>query len=124
MPRRTLLAIRLTLHGCANRPFYHLVVMHAYKGRDNRVIEQIGSFDPLPNYKNEKLVGISFDRFNYWYSHGNVILTRPVEKLMGLCGYFPLHPMTYIKANRNRAKAKLEAEKRENVESSEEVPVS
>ena len=58
--------------------------MHAYKGRDNRVIEQIGSFDPLPNYKNEKLVGISFDRFNYWYSHGNVILTRPVEKLMGM----------------------------------------
>ena len=97
MPRRTQLAIRLALHGCTNRPFYHLVVMHAYKGRDNRVIEQIGSYDPVPNYKNEKLVGISFDRFNYWYSQGNVRLTRPVEKLMGMYSELEsgLYSLTY-----------------------------
>ena len=84
------LAIRFALHGCKNRPFYHLVVMHKYKGRDKPPIEQLGSYDPMPNIHDEKLVAINFDRLQYYIIQGAEI-TRPVEKLLGI---YPKGPFT------------------------------
>ena len=45
-----------------------------------------------------------FDRIKYWLGAG----ARPNEsvgKLLGLCGFYPVHPMSYIIAKRNRIKA-------------------
>uniref|UniRef100_A0A023GDX8 Small ribosomal subunit protein bS16m n=1 Tax=Amblyomma triste TaxID=251400 RepID=A0A023GDX8_AMBTT len=101
--------IQLLLKGCANRPFYHIVAARLRRRpRDGDTIEQLGSFDPMPNERNEKLVAINFDRLNYWFGQG--AKTSPgVGMLLGLAGYTTMHPTVYMKAWRNR-RAALEAE--------------
>ena len=76
------LAIRLALHGCVNRPFYHVVVIKKHKGRDKPPIEQLGTYDPMPNIHNEKLVSINLDRLQH-YIMREADITKPVEKLLG-----------------------------------------
>ncbi|KAM4740236.1 small ribosomal subunit protein bS16m isoform 1-T1 [Anableps anableps] len=100
--------IRLALagHKQANRPFYRIVAANNKRARDGKYIEQLGTFDPLPNIYNEKLVSFNFDRIKYWIGCG-AHLTKPVAKLLGLSGFFPLHPMTVTEAERRRAQAKL-----------------
>nr|CAD7414979.1 unnamed protein product [Timema poppensis] len=93
--------IRFARYGCANRPFFHIVVMETKKGQHTQCIEQIGSFDPLTNKYNEKLVSLNFERIKYWIGHG-AIPSTPVAELLGLAGFFPVHPRTYMTAWRNR----------------------
>jgi len=38
------LRMRLALHGCINRPFYHIVVANNTSKRDGKHIEQVSSF--------------------------------------------------------------------------------
>ena len=79
------LAVRLALHGCTNRPFYHMVVIPTHKGRDSTPLEQIGTFDPMINEHNERLVAVNFDRYKYWVARG-AIPTKPVLELLGRYG--------------------------------------
>lgn len=110
--------IRFARHGCANRPFFHIVVMevkeflsymwlgwhdpNSYiasrlaivsqfvtffllqrrKGQQEPVIEQIGTYDPMPNERNEKLISFNFERIRYWIGNG-AHLTVPVAELLG-----------------------------------------
>ncbi|NXU49207.1 RT16 protein, partial [Turnix velox] len=101
--------IRLALGGCANRPFYRLVAAHNKRARDGKYLEQLGCFDPLPNSHNERLVGLNFERIRYWLGCG-AQLSRPAEKLLGLAGFLPLHPMTVTGAERLRQRRKKEEE--------------
>ncbi|XP_046552816.1 28S ribosomal protein S16, mitochondrial-like [Haliotis rubra] len=100
-PRVNDMAIRLALSGCTNRPFYHIVAMPRKKARDAKATEQLGSYDPMPNTDNEKLVSLNFERLRYWLACG-ANSTKPVQQLLGLAGFFPVHPLSYIKARRNR----------------------
>nr|SVE70822.1 EOG090X0KAD [Daphnia similis]SVE71453.1 EOG090X0KAD [Daphnia similis]SVE72086.1 EOG090X0KAD [Daphnia similis]SVE72713.1 EOG090X0KAD [Daphnia similis] len=93
--------IRLNRHGCTNRPFYHIVVQKTTDNQDGPVIEQVGSFDAMPNNKNEKLVALNFERIQYWLSQG-AGLSDPVAQLLGLSGFLPNHPRTLIQAWKNR----------------------
>ncbi|XP_066547195.1 small ribosomal subunit protein bS16m [Amia ocellicauda] len=93
--------IRLALGGCTNRPFYRVVAAHSKRARDTGHIEQLGSYDPMPNAHNEKLVSFNYDRIKYWIGCG-AHPTKPVSKLLGLSGFFPLHPMTVTNAERMR----------------------
>ncbi|KAM6434427.1 small ribosomal subunit protein bS16m [Liasis olivaceus] len=108
--RNLRVVIRFALGGCANRPFYRIVVAHNRRARDGKYIEQIGCYDPMPNRCAEKIVGINFDRFKYWFACG-ATPTKPVEKLLGLSGFFPLHPMTVTNAERGKKKKAQEAER-------------
>ncbi|NP_001279385.1 28S ribosomal protein S16, mitochondrial [Callorhinchus milii] len=92
-------AIRLALGGCTNRPFYRIVAAHNKRARDGKYLEQLGSYDPMPNVFAEKLVSFNFERLRYWMACG-AQLTKPVAKLLGLAGFFPLHPMTVTTAER------------------------
>ncbi|MGH0192708.1 UNVERIFIED_CONTAM: hypothetical protein FKN15_022097, partial [Acipenser sinensis] len=74
--------IRLALGGCTNRPFYRIVAAYNKRARDSKHIEQLGSFDPLPNIYNEKLVSLNFERIKYWIACG-AHPTKPVAKLLG-----------------------------------------
>ncbi|XP_064608871.1 small ribosomal subunit protein bS16m-like [Liolophura sinensis] len=94
-------AIRLALYGCANRPFYHIVAIPHRRSRNGRVLEQIGSFDPLPNLDNEKLVAINFERLRYWLASG-AEPSLPMQILLGLAGFYPLHPRTIMEGRRLR----------------------
>ncbi|XP_029947824.1 small ribosomal subunit protein bS16m [Salarias fasciatus] len=97
--------IRLALagHKQANRPFYRIVAAYNKRARDGKYLEQLGTYDPLPNIYNEKLVSFNFDRIKYWIGCG-AQTTKPAAKLLGLAGFFPLHPMTITEAERRRAK--------------------
>nr|CAG4637524.1 EOG090X0KAD [Ceriodaphnia reticulata]SVE73331.1 EOG090X0KAD [Ceriodaphnia reticulata] len=93
--------IRLNRHGCTNRPFYHIVVQKTKDTQDGPVIEQVGSFDAMPNSQNEKLVALNLERIQYWLAQG-AGLSEPVAQLLGLSGFLPNHPRTIIEAWRNR----------------------
>lgn len=68
-------------------------------------IEQLGSFDPLPNKFNEKLLALNFERVQYWMGCGADI-SKPVAELLGIAGFLPIHPRTEMMAWRNRRTAK------------------
>ncbi|XP_041363083.1 28S ribosomal protein S16, mitochondrial-like [Gigantopelta aegis] len=122
LPQRpSYLIIRFSMYGCTNRPYFRIVVMPNRKPRQGRVLEQIGSYDPLPNMHNEKLVAVNFERMKYWIANG-AKLSLPVEKLLGLGGFFPIHPMTYIEAERNRKEILAEVEKLKAAESESSAP--
>lgn len=74
--------IRLALGGATNRPFYRIVAAYNKRARDGKYIEQLGSYDPLPNIYNEKLVSFNYDRIKYWMGCG-AHPTKPVAKLLG-----------------------------------------
>ncbi|XP_075996958.1 small ribosomal subunit protein bS16m [Genypterus blacodes] len=96
-------------HRQANRPFYRIVAAHNKRARDGKYIEQLGTYDPLPNIYNEKLVSFNFDRIKHWMGCG-AHPTKPVAKLLGLAGFFPLHPMTITGAERRIAAAQQREE--------------
>uniref|UniRef100_A0A8C5N000 Small ribosomal subunit protein bS16m n=1 Tax=Leptobrachium leishanense TaxID=445787 RepID=A0A8C5N000_9ANUR len=93
--------IRLALGGCTNRPFYRIVAAHNKRARDGKYLEQLGTYDPMPNIYNEKLVSLNIEKIKYWIACG-AHTTKPVAKLFGLAGFLPLHPMTITNAERVR----------------------
>lgn len=117
--------IRFARHGCTNRPFFHIVVMERRKNQHQPIIEQVGSYDPLPNEYNERLVALNFERIRHWIGSGAHVST-PVAELLGIAGFFPIHPRTYMTAWRNRQKLRDEEQKKEleNKQSEEQQPKS
>ncbi|EFA06934.1 small ribosomal subunit protein bS16m [Tribolium castaneum] len=111
--------IRFVRAGCTNRPFYHIVVAERRREQFEPVIEQVGSYDPMPNANNEKLVSLNLERISYWIGNG-AGCSGPVEELLGLAGYFPIHPRSYMTAWRNRRKADEEAAAKEKADDSNE----
>ncbi|KAL8600412.1 37S ribosomal protein S16, mitochondrial [Nucella lapillus] len=103
-PKVSQLMIRLALHGCNNRPFYQLVLMPGRAHRNAVPLEQLGTYDPMPNGHREKLVAVNFERLKYWLASG-AHCSKPVESLLGLSGFLPIHPMSGVTAERNRRKA-------------------
>ncbi|XP_054640747.1 28S ribosomal protein S16, mitochondrial [Dunckerocampus dactyliophorus] len=111
------LRMALAGHNQANRPFYRIVAAYNKRARDGKYIEQLGTYDPLPNIYNEKLVSFNYDRIKYWIGCG-AHTTKPVAKLLGLAGFFPLHPMTVTEVERRRAQAnQMETKAEDSVES-------
>ena len=97
-------SIGLALFGCTNRPFYHICVFpDRALGRryESNILEQVnlsflrikpliqvGTFDPLPNTSNEKLVALNFGRLKYWIGERNAHISVPVLELLGLYRIF------------------------------------
>ncbi|KFD46846.1 hypothetical protein M514_12292, partial [Trichuris suis] len=97
------LALTLARIGCRNRPFYLIVVSNIRRRRWlGDIVEQVGSFDPLPNKFNEKLVAIDFDRVRYWLAQ-DIHISKAVLELLGLSGLLPVHPATFLRARRNKS---------------------
>ncbi|XP_070163210.1 small ribosomal subunit protein bS16m [Polyergus mexicanus] len=94
-------AIRLVRYGCTNRPFYHIIIIDVKRQPKKPPIEQVGTYDPIPNVYNEKLVSLNLERIQYWFAKGAQV-SKPVADLLGLAGFFPVHPRTYMRAWRNR----------------------
>ncbi|XP_014473963.1 PREDICTED: probable 28S ribosomal protein S16, mitochondrial [Dinoponera quadriceps] len=97
-------SIRFVRYGCANRPFYHIIVMNVKQHQKRPPIEQLGTYDPIPNKYSERLVSFNFERIQYWLAKGSQIST-PVAELLGVAGFFPIHPRTYMRAWRRRRNA-------------------
>ncbi|XP_014290003.1 small ribosomal subunit protein bS16m [Halyomorpha halys] len=110
--KRAKKTIRLARYGCTNRPFFHIVVMLTGRGQHEQPIEQLGTMDPMPNERNEKMVALNFERIQYWLGQGCEV-SDPVAELFGLAGFFPVHPRTYTTAWRNRFEAQKDLEAKE-----------
>ncbi|CAG9864300.1 unnamed protein product [Phyllotreta striolata] len=93
--------IRFQRQGCTNRPFYHIIVADVKSDIHFPPIEQLGTHDPIANENNEKLTSLNYERIRYWLSQG-ATTSRPVQELLGLAGFFPIHPRSYMTAWRNR----------------------
>lgn len=75
--------------------------MQRKKSQHQPVIEQVGTFDPLANQYDQKLVSFNFERVRHWLGKG-AHMSTPVAELLGLAGLLPIHPRTYMSAWRNR----------------------
>lgn len=104
-------------HRCDGGEFFskHIVLeltfllnLQRRKNQHQPVIEQVGSYDPLINQHNERLISLNFERIRYWIGNGAHIST-PVGELLGIAGFLPIHPKTYMTAWRNREAAAKKA---------------
>lgn len=75
-------AVRLIRMGCVNRPFYQIGVSPFLRRPGLPPDEVIGSFDPVANEKNEKLVAVDLDRLAYWMGEG-AHLSQGVVTVLG-----------------------------------------
>jgi small subunit ribosomal protein S16 len=66
----------MKMMGRKHRPYFRIVAIDARQPRDGRIIEQLGSYDPMvPN--TEERVKLKAARLKYWMSVG----AKPSEKV-------------------------------------------
>src|SRR5438128_6559704 len=59
----------MKLLGRKHRPYYRIVAIDSRQPRDGRVIEELGSYDPMVKNTDER-VHLRPDRVKYWMSVG------------------------------------------------------
>jgi small subunit ribosomal protein S16 len=63
----TVLMIRLSRIGKKKKPFYRVVVVEKSRPRDGRVLEAVGTYDPL---KKPAEIKLNAERIKHWLSSG------------------------------------------------------
>jgi len=61
--------IRMKRFGRVNRPFYRVCAIDRKRGRDGRVIEELGHYDPMIGEVDARAI-LNGDRIAYWLSVG------------------------------------------------------
>ena len=59
----------MKLMGRKHRPYYRIVAIDHHQPRDGRVIEELGSYDPMVKNTDER-VKMKLDRVDYWTGVG------------------------------------------------------
>lgn len=62
-----MLTIRLSRFGKRKKPFYRVVVIESSRARNGRVVEAVGTYDPL---KKPAEIKLDSDRVKYWLGSG------------------------------------------------------
>ena len=70
--------IRLQREGKKKAPFYHIVVADSRSPRDGKIIEQIGTYDPM---KNPSTINLDNAKVEQWIKNG-AKPTDTVKKLI------------------------------------------
>ena len=70
--------IRLQREGKKKVPFYHIVVADSRSPRDGKIIEQIGTFDPMTN---PSTINLDIEKVEKWIKNG-AKPTETVKKLI------------------------------------------
>lgn len=65
-PHKSGIGIKLVRMGCSNRPYYQIGAMPSRRRTGLLPDEVIGSFDPVPNERNEVVVAVDLSRLSYW----------------------------------------------------------
>ena len=68
--------IRLKMMGRRHRPFFRICAMDARVPRDGRVLEELGTYDPMVRYEDARAV-FNGERVQYWLGVG----AKPTEKV-------------------------------------------
>ena len=71
--------IRMKTMGRKHRPFFRICAMDARKPRDGRVLEELGTYDPLVPEADARVL-LNGERVTYWLSVG----AQPTEKVRTL----------------------------------------
>ncbi len=61
--------IRMKQMGRKHRPFYRICAMDIRTPRDGRVLEQLGTYDPMIPETDARVV-MDLDRIEHWINHG------------------------------------------------------
>ncbi len=69
--------IRLQRVGAKKAPFYHIVVADSRSPRDGKIIEQIGTYDPMTN---PATIEINQEKLANWTKNG----AKPTESVKAL----------------------------------------
>ncbi len=69
--------IRLQRQGAKKAPFYHIVVADSRSPRDGRIVEQIGTYDPMTDPATIKLDN---EKVEYWIKNG----AKPTDTVKAL----------------------------------------
>ncbi|RUS28636.1 ribosomal protein S16 domain-containing protein [Jimgerdemannia flammicorona] len=78
--------IRLARFGRKNLPYYHIVVANARSPRDGKHIEQVGTYNPIPDAEGIKHINLNVDRIKYWLTVGaqpSEIVEKILAKVSG-----------------------------------------
>jgi len=59
----------MKLMGRKHRPYFRIVAIDHHQPRDGRVIEELGTYDPMIKDKSKR-VTLKADRITYWQSVG------------------------------------------------------
>ena len=70
-------------------------------------LEQLGSFDPIPNQWGQKVCGLNVERIKYWIACG-CHLTDASARVLGLAGITPLSPETVFQAKKLKDRKEIE----------------
>ncbi len=65
-----MLSMRMTRHGTKKRPFYHIVVADSRSPRVGRLIEKIGTYNPMLKKEDPKRVTLVEERIKHWIKSG------------------------------------------------------
>lgn len=69
--------IRLQRVGAKKAPFYHIVVADSRSPRDGKIIEQIGTYDPMTN---PSTIVVDKEKLEKWTKNG----AKPTESVKSL----------------------------------------
>lgn len=69
--------IRLQRAGAKKAPFYHIVVADSRSPRDGRIVEKIGTYDPMTDPATIKL---DKEKVEYWIKNG----AKPTDTVKAL----------------------------------------
>ena len=94
--------IRLTRLGDKKSPFYRVVVADSRTARDGKVIEQIGTYDPL---KNPAEININVELAKKWIANG-AQPTETAKSILQTAGVLEVKGNSVAKTNNKKKKAK------------------
>jgi small subunit ribosomal protein S16 len=104
-------SIRLSRGGAKKRPYYKIVVADARTGRDGKVLERIGSYNPMLPKDSEERVKLDGERARYWLSVGAQPTDR-VARFLDVLGVKERPARSNPKKGEPGDKAKERAEER------------
>lgn len=94
--------IRLTRLGDKKSPFYRVVVADSRTARDGKVIEQIGTYDPL---KNPAEININIELAKKWIANG-AQPTETAKSILQTAGVIEVKGNSVAKTNNKKSKKK------------------
>ena len=67
--------IRMKMMGRKHRPFYRIVAIDSRQPRDGRILEALGTYDPMMTNKDGRIT-LDPERYRYWQSVGALASER------------------------------------------------
>ena len=103
--------IRLARCGSKKRPFYRVVATDSRMPRDGRLIEKLGTYNPLLAKDSEERVKLDLDRIKYWLGEGAQPTDR-VARMLEAAGLLEKKERANMKKGEPGKKAKDRVEEK------------